>query len=179
MKVTNIAKDIIYLCKKYNYPCNHTKVQKLLFLYIGFCLLNGVRADEESSLDLDSNEVETMTIVDEQPKAWPYGPVFSKVNNKYHEIEMEALTEPYSLKIKDEPNKSILAETVKKYGRVDSGQLTEWLQKAGSPWDSVKQIDGTGWNTVIPLDLIREYFDNNIENIIVKQTSAPKQVVNS
>ena len=166
MKVVDIAKDIVHLSNKYGYQCNHTKIQKLLFLYVGFCLFNGTKAEEELSLIMDGKQVEMMAVVDEQPKAWPYGPVFVKVNNKYQEIETEGLAENYSLKVKDELSKLILAETVKKYGRVESGQLSEWLQKDGSPWKAVQTIDGTGWDVEIPLDLMREYFDNNLENII-------------
>jgi uncharacterized phage-associated protein len=61
MKTLEIAKDIVFLCNKNGYKFNNTKIQKLLYLFVGFCLINGI----EEIYDIDEN-----------PKLWPYGPVF-------------------------------------------------------------------------------------------------------
>ena len=42
IKTANIVMDIIYLCKKHKLQYSNTKVQKLLYLFIGFCLMNDI-----------------------------------------------------------------------------------------------------------------------------------------
>lgn len=168
MKTVDIAKDIVYLCSKYQYEYSNTKIQRLLFLFIGFALVNNVKFDEDVVLVTnDKKRVELMELVDEQPKAWPYGPVFSKVNHRYQEIIETATSEGYQITNLSEYTLDILTKTVQRYGKVETLQLSEWLTREGSPWDSVKNIDGTGWDIEIPLDLIREYFENSVQNILV------------
>ena len=70
MKTLELAKDIAFLCRKNNYQFNNTKIQKLLYLFVGFCLIN---------------DVSEIYDIDETPKLWPYGPVFPRVHKKYQD----------------------------------------------------------------------------------------------
>ena len=67
-KTLELAKDIVFLCKENKYQFNNTKIQKLLYLFVVFCLINNI--DE-------------IYDIDEKPKIWPYGPVFPKVHKRY------------------------------------------------------------------------------------------------
>ena len=71
MKSIDIAKDIVSLCKKNSHEFNNTKIQKLLYLFVGFCLIN---------------DVKEIYSIDEFPRLWPYGPVFPKVHKRYDSI---------------------------------------------------------------------------------------------
>ena len=149
MKALEIAQDIAYLCNKYNYPFNNTKIQKLLYLFVGFCLINNV------------NEIYT---IDEKPKIWPYGPVFPRVHKKYNEIEQSTITDIKS--VSDEKIKNILEQTVKQWGNISAGVLSDWSHREGSPWYELAMEKFAKWNTEINLDDIKVYFKNNVENII-------------
>ena len=66
----DLAKHIIYLLEQKilaglaEYTPTNTKIQKLLYIYVGYLLKSGV----------DKNK-----IIDELPNAWDYGPVFPVV----------------------------------------------------------------------------------------------------
>jgi len=148
MKSIDIAKDIAYLCKKNGHEFNNTKIQKLLYLFVGFCLINNV------------NDIYT---IDESPKLWPYGPVFPKVHKKYDSIKDHNGTEIIS--VSDEKTKKILEETVKKWGNISAGRLSAWSHMENSPWDLLVK-EGAKWNTEIDLDYIKVYFARMVENVI-------------
>jgi uncharacterized phage-associated protein len=148
MKAVDMAKDIVYLCKKYGYDFNNTKIQKLLYLFVGFCLVNNI------------DEVEK---IDDMPRLWPYGPVFPKVHKKYNEIaksENDKITS-----VKNPEIIEILEKTVEKWGIVSAGALSAWSHSEGSPWDMM--VDrGEKWNSTIPLIAIKMYFGRRVENVL-------------
>lgn len=147
MKTIDIAKDIVFLCKKNNHEFNNTKIQKLLYLFVGFCLINNV---------------EEIYSIDEFPRLWPYGPIFAKVHKRYDSIKN---CDDEIKSTKDDKTKKILEETVKKWGKVSSGKLSAWASIEGSPWDLLVK-KGTKWNAKMDLDLIHIYFARKIENVI-------------
>jgi uncharacterized phage-associated protein len=147
MKSINIAKDIISLCKKNKYEFNNTKIQKLLYLFVGFCLINNV---------------EEIYSIDEFPRLWPYGPIFSKVHKRYDSIRN---CDDEIKSVEDDKTKKILEETVKKWGKVSAGKLSAWSHMEDSPWDLLVK-EGAKWNTEIDLDYIKIYFVRKIENVI-------------
>ena len=117
MKTLEIAKDIVFLCNKNHYEFNNTKIQKLLYLFVGFCLINGI----EEIYDMD-----------EKPKLWPYGPVFPKVHKKFEAIKEIKRDKIESISDKEAIN--ILEKTVEKWGSVPAGKLSSWSHSEGSPW---------------------------------------------
>ncbi len=148
MKTLEIAKDIVFLCNKNGYEVNNTKIQKLLYLFVGFCLINGI----EEIYDMD-----------EKPKLWPYGPVFPKVHKKFEAIKDIKRDKIES--ISDEEAINILEKTVEKWGSVPAGKLSSWSHSEGSPWHLMVQEEAK-WNTEMNLDLIRIYFARRVENIL-------------
>lgn len=149
LNTLELAKDIIYLCRKNKYIVDNTKVQKLLYLFVGFCLINDV--------------IEIYDLND-KPKLWPFGPVFPKIYKNYDKITKEYEQDAVK-SLKNEKSIKILEQTVKKWGKVASNKLSAWSHLPGSPWDILVKI-GVKWNTEIPLDDIKTYFKNNVENII-------------
>jgi uncharacterized phage-associated protein len=151
IKTTDIAKDVIFLCTKYGYDFNNTKVQKLIYLFIGFCLMN---------------DVEAIKNIDELPKAWQYGPVFPKVYKKYSSLIGE-INNSHILSINDDKMMmDIFEKTIKFWGRVPASKLSEWSHKESSPWDIVINKNKEKWNAVIPLEMMYNYFSENVENVL-------------
>ena len=148
MKTLEIAKDIMFLCNKNGYEVNTTKIQKLLYLFVGFCLINGI----EEIYDMD-----------EKPKLWPYGPVFPRVHKKFKAIKEIKRDKIESISDKEAIN--ILEKTVEKWGNIPAGKLSIWSHTKGSPWDLLR-IEGANWNTEIDLDYIKIYFTQRVENVI-------------
>jgi len=148
MKTIELAKDIIFLCKKYGYEFNNTKIQKLLYLFVGFCLMNNIK-------DIYN--------IDEKPKLWPYGPVFPRVHKKFFVIKYT--NQDTTTSIQDEKTRLILEKTVEKWGKISAGKLSAWSHIEDSPWDNlVKQ--GYEWNTEMDLEDIGDYFSLRVENVI-------------
>ena len=158
----DLAKDVVFLCRKYKHEFNNTKVQKLMYLFLGFALVNNVDLGDEEKEE-DGFEV---VIIDELPKAWPYGPVFPKVHKKYNEILKMGCDDKYQLSVTDEKARNILEKTVEKWGQNSASKLSAWSHKEGSPWDVVVKQQGFSWNTPIPAGLIREYFEERVVNIL-------------
>ncbi len=146
MQTVEVAKDIVFLCRKYNHEFNNTKVQKLLYLFIGFCL---------------QNDIEAIKNIDELPQVWQYGPVFPKVYENYPSFNVEP---QHSLSIQDPKTLEILEKTVKLWGRATAGKLSDWSHKSDSPWSFIK--NNKGFKTDIPLDIIYNYFAEKVENVL-------------
>jgi len=150
MKTLELAKDIAFLCQKNNYQFNNTKIQKLLYLFVGFCLINNI--DE-------------IYDIDEKPKIWPYGPVFPRVHKRYQN-EIKKCQQDFIKSVSDEKIKEILEQTVKKWGNISAAVLSDWSHRQGSPWHDLATIKIAKWNTEIDLEDIKIYFKNNVENVI-------------
>ena len=148
MKTLEIAKDIVFLCNKNHYEFNNTKIQKLLYLFVGFCLINGIEEIYE---------------IDEKPKFWPYGPVFPRVHKKFKAIKEIKRDKIESISDKEAIN--ILEKTVEKWGSVPAGKLSSWSHSEDSPWYLMVK-EGANWNTEIDLDYIKIYFARRVENIL-------------
>ncbi|QED23103.1 Panacea domain-containing protein [Candidatus Deianiraea vastatrix] len=163
MKTVDLAKDIIFLCKKYGHHESKTKIHKLIYLILGFALINNIQPTEKVK-DIDDEEIDS--VIDELPKAWPYGPVFPKVDKNYNKI-MSTDFNNYDLSVKNDPKLTkIVEETVRQWGKNTAGQLSDWSHEENSPWDVVVKQQGSGWNTPIPLPLVEEYFEKSVENIL-------------
>ena len=147
MKSIDIAKDMVSLCKKNNYEFNNTKIQKLLYLFVGFCLIN---------------DVKEIYSIDEFPRLWPYGPVFPKVHKRYDSIRN---CDDEIKSVRDDKTKKILEETVKKWGKVSAGKLSAWSHMENSPWDLLVK-EGAKWNTEMDLHSLKIYFAKKVENVI-------------
>jgi uncharacterized phage-associated protein len=165
MKTIEIAKTIIFLCQEhYYYEISSTKVHKLLYLILGFSLMNDVTPTEYVQ-DVDGEDIKC--VMNELPRAWPYGPAFPQVYKQYHEI-IETDFKSYTpfIGLNDKYFQKIITETVKQWGKNSASSLSKWSHEENSPWDFVVKHCGSGWDVVIPPYIIREYFELNIANII-------------
>lgn len=141
----DVASYIAQQCIQMRYGYNNTKIQKLLY-----CVYGAVLA------------MYSARITDEQPKAWPYGPVFPRVFNyiyKGNQIELcsQQLEETLS-----HEEKEFICSIVSYFGKYTAGQLSNWSQKPGSPWQKAVDVEGTGWNVVVKDVDIRDYFLENV-----------------
>ncbi len=123
---------------------NITKVQKLLFIAYGYCLAKHNRV-----------------ILDERPKAWPYGPVFPKTRNKVDFSKVPTLDDiEFSEISQDDIVKEVFNMAIDKYSEYSASKLTSWSHMPGGPWDMTTKSEGFDWNNPIPDEYIKEYFSN-------------------
>lgn len=133
---------------------NKTQVNKILFYVYGrYLAVTGKKL-----------------FTDDTPKAWPYGPVFPRVNKRTNPSEVIKLTkeEVYLFKA-DELAIEIVVAAVGKMHKMSAVYLTEWSHQEGSPWrrtlyDGMEPGKQRAWNTEIPDDYIKEYFTLPEEN---------------
>ena len=145
----DLARYIIEILsqKGEEYAPSNTKVQKLLYAYTGFALAN--KLNKES-------------IINELPEAWQHGPVFPKVFHVIKNNDIKSLGKKIKLSKAEE---KILRKTIDVLGRFSAGKLSTWSHIYGSPWYIVWTVQENEYGK-IPLELIKEYFTNEVENII-------------
>lgn len=137
-----VASFIAHLCKDSNFHYNNTKIQKLLYCCYGCVLAKyGERLCEE------------------YPKAWQYGPVFPRVFNFIHKKKDLLAVPPPDM---SEDLKTFLGEVIRVFGRYNAVPLSEWTHRKGSPWDVVVNGPDDGMHGIIPDDLIKDYFAENV-----------------
>lgn len=104
---------------------------------------------------------------DDQPKAWPYGPVFPKVNRL---VKPDIVPEGFSPDIvslfqSDPVAMQAIKDAANKLYNKSAFKLTQWSHKEGSPWHQTIYPDDAQcrpWDTIIDNGLIQAYF--SIEN---------------
>jgi uncharacterized phage-associated protein len=141
---TLIAKYLIALAFEKGIILNVTKVQKMLYIAYGFYLASY-----------------NHTILDEQPKAWPFGPVFPKTRKK-ERVDYGTAFAVSSLVFEelheDEELRKVLINIINKYSKYSASQLSEWSHMNGGPWEQTTKQNGFDWNNPIPDSYIKNYF---------------------
>ena len=136
------AKYMLALAQSRGKILNATQLQKILFIAYGYMLAK-------------DNEL----ILSEAPKAWPFGPVFPRVQNKVNAYSSYNLNSPEFNDIKEnEIVTSLFNQLIDKYSKYSATQLSDWSHSEGSPWDETTKQAGFKWNMVIPDILIKNYF---------------------
>ena len=136
-----VAKYLLSLAKDKGKDFNVTKTQKLLYIVYGYFL----------SKD--------RVLLDEKPKAWPYGPVFPKTTKKKIYQNIEPLDSEYFSEIKDDKEVSKFFEIILKvFGDTSSNVLVDWTHSKGAPWHLTKKRYNFEWNDIIPDKYIKPYF---------------------
>lgn len=133
----------------YRVVLNRTQINKILFFVYGTYL---ARSEEGAPL-----------FEDDTPKAWPYGPVFPRVNKRIvpENIPMGFPSEKTAEFRKNELALNIVKEAVQKMHGISAYKLTEWSHQEGSPWYKTVFQDKENqsvWNTRIEDNLIKDYF---------------------
>lgn len=147
-----LAKHIIFLLKQLgDNNISNTKIQKILYCYVGFGLAKKINKDD---------------IINELPNAFDNGPVFPKVFNMIKKANnIEELGEDYANDLND-AEKGIMDKTVKALWKFKAGQLSTWTHLSKSPWDIVYNEMEAKY-AKIPLELIKEYFEEEVEDLDV------------
>lgn len=100
---------------------------------------------------------------DDQPKAWPYGPVFPRVNRLIKpEVVVDGFSPDITALFKANPKAmQIIKESADILYNKSAYKLTQWSHQQGSPWHNTIYPDSglcRPWDTVIDNDLIENYF---------------------
>ena len=117
-----------------------TKVQKLLYILYAYFL---VKYDTR--------------IINEQPQAWPFGPVFPRTRSKIDYFFKPAERDFDFLK-SDKDLEQALREIIQECGSLTAGALIEWSHEPYSPWDKIVKDNQKNYGKEIPDDLIKKYF---------------------
>lgn len=140
----DVAAYIVKEAATKNYYIDLTKLQKILFACYGTYL--AVTGDR---------------LCDEQPKAWPHGPVFPRVYSftKKHIDFIQAFLERKEnvREIIGSGRIYILEDTIKFFSQFKAGELVNWTHKVNSPWDLATN-HGQNLQGAISDDLIKDYF---------------------
>ena len=132
-----IANALLWKAQQSGVSMNLTKINKILYIIYGFTL-----------------SMFKKRLTEEHPKAWPYGPVFPRVNKKV-DPSLPASSEDYE-KL-PEMIRSIIDGAIHSFGNWTAAELSAWSHQAGGPWDLTYKMSSK-WNTVIDDSLIYDYF---------------------
>ena len=104
---------------------NATQVQKLLYMAYGLFLAEGRK------------------IIEEQPKAWPFGPVFPRAQKKVAYNKQATLDDPeLNVISEDQAIKLMFNDLIDKFGTVTATKLSNWSHEVGGPWHKTTKMDG-------------------------------------
>jgi len=97
---------------------------------------------------------------DDSPKAWPFGPVFPRVNKYFSPGVIPDVTCLPIYKFEaDRIAFNIINDVVKKFHNKSAMSLSEWSHQEGGPWHKTVYEEGEAkWNKEISDDLIKNYF---------------------
>ncbi len=136
------AKYLLALAHQKGKILNVTKVQKLLFMAYGYFLSE-----------------KRKTILNETPKAWPYGPVFPNTRSYITYTDLITIDLPEFSDIKKDTEVTTFFNLlIDKYSKYSASQLSEWSHLKGGPWDITTKQKGFKWNNPISNELISNYF---------------------
>lgn len=127
------------------YEINQTKLQKLLYILYGAYL---TLYDE--------------ILLNERPKAWPYGPVFPRVQKKFAKnigfADADINAEEYR-DIRENTNLiALINDVLTTFGRWTAQALSEWSHASGSPWATALANNNMTFNAPLSSDDIKVYF---------------------
>jgi uncharacterized phage-associated protein len=136
------AKYLQALAADKRYAPNATQLQKLLYIAYG------------TYLSTTGN-----ILLKEQPQAWPYGPVFPRVQKKVSTAIIPSVDDPIFAGIAEDEEVNILfRQIIDSYSKYSAKQLSDWSHSKGSPWDLTVNRLGAKWSDNIPNEYIKEYF---------------------
>jgi len=121
---------------------NVTKTQKLLYILYGWFL---AKHDE--------------VILNERPKAWPYGPVFPTTREKVNFDKVHDSKEAKFAELRgDDDLVEAVRHIIKVYSGYSAGQLSAWSHSKGGPWEKATCRNGFRWNDPLDDSEIKDYF---------------------
>jgi uncharacterized phage-associated protein len=133
-----VAELLIALGHESRLHLNVTQVQKILFILYGYYLAKY-----------------NHRLLTEQPKAWPFGPVFPRARKKVNYTQVKQISE-----IPEVSDDALLIGIAKKIvesaGKLSAQKLSTWSHLDDSPWHRTTQLKGFNWNNDIPDSFIKE-----------------------
>ena len=125
---------------------------------------------KESTINNEKNIV--LSMFDELPEVWPYGPVFKNIYKNYTQLNQEALSANYTPSYEKKDGKNLLQQRddeIMKFilqqiidsniAKQNAQDLSEWSHIDGSPWDSTYKTYKR-YGVVIDNLKIKNYFIN-------------------
>jgi uncharacterized phage-associated protein len=143
-KSTVLAKYIAAYLNEKGADVNMTKIQKLAYIVYGTYL---------AAYD--------KRLVDENPRAWPFGPVFPTTRKNLSNVDLNSIcfSDSDLEEIKsDNQVKNVIDAAFKTFGRWSANMLSAWSHKDGSPWERTRSSEGFRWNDTIEDEYIKSYF---------------------
>ena len=124
---------------------NMTQLQKLLYIVYGTCLVI----------------LDRPPFRNEQPQAWPFGPVFPTTRRWLFDAvgEWKVPQVPESV---PEDIRRIIEKVITHFGSWPSKALIDWTHKPGAPWDMTTKMPGFKWANRIGDGLIKDYFESHV-----------------
>lgn len=138
----DFAKYILKTSKEKSLDINQTKLQKILYICDGTLLAFG------------------KNIIDENARAWDYGPVYPKVYKWFQEHKSDdfsALEVSKDIQTDNDIVK-IVSQALDKFGKWTAKSLSDWSHKNGSPWSATMEQTKGKLNSVINKDYMKLYF---------------------
>lgn len=127
------------------YYINHTKLQKLLYILYGAYLT-----------------IHNEALLNEQPKAWPYGPVFPRVQKKFAKntkfTDADIDSPEYQNMRENASLNTLIDDVLNTFGNWTAQALSEWSHASGSPWARALANNNMTFNAVLAPEDIKEYF---------------------
>lgn len=152
MNSVDIGKYILSLCKEKGIFMNQTKLQKLMYIVYG------------AYMALDDKRM-----CDEQPRAWPFGPVFPNAQQYFANKDNFTAVSPSSYQDdnfeelrKNEGLTEIIKDVIDQFGCYSAKELSDWSHRNDSPWKKALDSNNNQWNSVISDSVINEYFSKHI-----------------
>lgn len=140
-------------------PCDHLKLQKLLYFAHGFYLANYNKP-----------------LLNDFFQAWPYGPVISSLYHDFKKFNKQPITSS-QIHPKEEitpGDKQFLDQVWDLYGHADGALLSRITHEKNSPWEIVAMdIVKKGINTFRPINipdvLLYQYFSEWLNSELNKK----------
>lgn len=133
---------------KYRKLFNKTQINKLLYICYGFYLA----------------KTGQVLFKDDTPKAWPFGPVFPRVNKRFisDRIPVSFSLEKQCEFKKDQLAIQIVEQVVDRYHNTTAKTLSDWSHEEGGPWSLTVYGENLNqspqWGKQIKDQDISEYF---------------------
>ncbi len=136
-----VAKYLRALAFESDYVLNTTQVQKLLYILYGYYL-----------------STYNHKIINEDPQAWPFGPVFPRTREAINYQKINKLENISNDLQNDSLLTEILRKIVENYGDFPATKLSAWSHSQGGAWDKSVKKWGFKWGHIISDKLIKDYF---------------------
>ena len=132
-----IANALLWKAREAGISMNITKLNKMLYIIYGFMLA-----------------LFKERLTSEHPKAWPYGPVFPRVNKK---VNLNADIPKDIYEDLPEDIRKIIDAATNSFGSWTATELSNWSHQPGGPWDITYRTSNK-WGSEIDDELIYYYF---------------------